>query len=379
MNFWVNDYKWVGAFIGGKPFLTANQFGTFLLVGKMSPVTIKAHVNVDYDDMGPYDVLRLSLGYPLNRGVEPRDFDIAFDPTDGEITWSFRPGYPEMIPGPPGAVALLAGSGSNPRVLLWTTVTWEPEYASCPVCPTACCGGCAEGNLSYSAPDHCGNSSLSYSFDSGLDSHGIGTKLVFSTATNAWSFTALPGNVSVSCQGQTGETPARDCWWAIVPAADGTRRYYCNDSSSGEFVPWGPYGTTFKGTGSGWVETIGDHAVHYNSSGVIEKVVRGQAVHTYSRDPGGTWVDITANTCTPTKVRYSLQNGVVQSIQQYTWLSGSWREVRRLTVSRQGEQISQVTVAPGGRTTTFNYTMNGLLTSYQDCSGRTWTPLYEEA
>jgi YD repeat-containing protein len=208
----------------------------------------------------------------------------------------------------------------------------------------------------------------------------VGAQAVFNSFANTWGFLALPGNVSLTYQGMTAESTPREVWHAAVPAADGTARLYCNDASTGEFTPVAPYGTSFASTETGWAETIGDSAVHYDVYGVVEQVVRGQSVHTYTRDPGGAWVDIEANTAMPSKQRYNLSGGVVQSVSQYAQLSGSgWTETRRLAVSQWGGQISQLTSYPGGRTTSFSYNGDGTLASYQDCSGRTWHLQYEGA
>jgi hypothetical protein len=376
-RFIVTNFNWVGVFIGGQPFLPPDMMEPLSVPVSVPQVTVKAHVDVVYDQqMASYDILRLRANYSFP--LEPTAVDFA--PTDGEIELSLQSSLALDDPGWYFGVDLLAAEGQTYETLLSQhLVCWHPEHVGCPSPPGAPGGGCpAGGPVSFGAPDAGGVSTFSYSFANPSDPHGIGSGLVLSTSDSGWGFTALPDDVSVEKIGMTAEATPREVWHATVPAADGSSRLYVNDSDSGEFVPAGPYGTRFSSTSSGFVETIGSSEVHYDNSGVIQQVVTGESVHTYTR--GQDWVEIEANTALPTKHRYNLQNDDVVSIQTYAQLPGSgWTESRLLEVGRSSGQIASLTSYPGGRTTSFSYNTDGSLASYQDCSGRTTTLHYEEA
>ena len=376
-NFSITSYQWIGGFIGSKPVMPAappNSGMTYVTGESVPTVTFELHVDVSYG-MGPYDGLRIRRWCPSG-AIEQSDFQ----PPDHTVTCTLDGDSLGTWPFIGSVFRLYALTGQSEVLLCTSNISWGWECPGCAVDPTSPGGGCPSGDVSFGSPDQGGNSTLSYSFAGGSGRQAMGSRVVFNTFSNSWGFMALPGNLSLVNLGQTAESTPRDCWHAAVPAADGTSRLYCNDASTGEFMPCGPYGTSFASTGSGWAETIGDSAVHYDVYGVLDKVVRGQSVHTYTHDPGGAWVDIEANTAPPTKFRYALQSGVVQSVHQYAQLSGSgWTEARRLDVSQSGGRISQLTSYPGGRTTSFSYGGDGSLTSYQDCSGRSWHLQYEGA
>ena len=382
--FRVTGYSIIGQFIGGKPYSpAANWKPGFGAPGDVPPVTLGVRVSVEYGppDWGyPYTGLKLRLDYPAEVGSTP---EVAFDPTDGYIEWSLQPGIPRVAVGSVTGVVLLGTSSGGSIEIDETDFYWRPTGTGCPTPPVAGggSGGCPAGSvLSPIAPDLDGHFRTRYRFGGTPDPHGMGASLIWSSDDSSWGFAALPGNLTLANLGQTGESTPRDCWRATVPAADGSVRTYCNDSSTGEFVTCGPYGTSFASTENGWAETIGDSEVHYDVYGMLEKVVRGGSVHTYSRDPNGAWVDIAANTWPATKFRYALQGGVVQTVHQYAQLDGAnWTEARQLAVSYGDGLITQVTSYPGGRTTSFSYDQAGKLASYEDCSGRTWALQYEGA
>lgn len=368
-RFNVDSYQWTGGFIKGMPFAPAGELNETTIIGipaDAPPVTISVSVQVSYDEeTGLYESLRLR---------HPRGYSFEnFGPPDGSIVITMPIG---VVPGPVADAAVLFGvSGGSETQLSMAYLEWY-WAEGCPTCPTCQVGGCGSGGVTLSSPDQNGNSRLSYPFGGGSDPHGLGASAVFGTQSTSWGFMALPDDVSVVNAGQTAETPPRNCIHATVPAGDGTSRLYCSDSATGDFVPAGSYGTSFAWNGSGYVETIGDSQVHYDSSGVLQRVVSGQSEHIYSRGTG--WVDITANTATPTKHRYNLQDDNVQSIVEYAQLPGSgWTEARRLEVGWSGSQISSFTSYPGARTTSFSY-VDGSLASYEDCSGRAWNLQYEE-
>ena len=377
MAFQIKSFAWTGAFVGGQPYATRKQ--DFVFPANSSPATIGVYVETEESPIG-------FTGLGLIPDAISWTPKVDFGPPSGGIEVSLQPGmivedlgvsfnidlvayflYPPPPPAPPY------------MVLDTCSVVFAPVCRTCPQIPGSGSGSCAAGGMTLSSPDETGNAVVMFDFGSTPDPLGMGAGLTYMTGSAQWGFTALPGDLLLSNLGQTSESPPRDCWRARVPAADGSVREYCNDASTGEFVPCGPYGTQFASTDDGWVETLGDTRVYYDVYGVLSRVERGGSVHSYSRDPNGAWVDIESNTATPGRFRYNLQSGQVQSIHEYAQLDGSnWTETRYLSVAQSGGRIAQLTSYPEGRTTSFSYNGDGSLASYEDCSGRTWSLQYEE-
>lgn len=381
MAFYVDSITWLGAFIGGQPFAPGIS-DNIVIPGDAGPVEFQVHVETsEAEPPFGYVGLGLMANYPGPVGSVTVDFgppggaaDVALLPgvvldyPGLEFTLDLIGYYPDLDPPPLPPYGVLDS----------ITVRYSVPWSFCPLPPTSPGGGCPSGDLRVMPPDPNGVAQVSYSFGGGGDPNGIGSRVAFNTNNASWGFMALPGDVSLQYLGDTAESTPREVWHATVPAGDGTTRLYCSDSSTGDFVPVGPYGTTFGWNGSEYVETVGGAQVCYDSSGVLQRVINGGSVHTYSYD--GAWVDIEANTSPPTKVRYSKSGGIVQSVHQYVQLPGAgWVEARQLAVAWSGDQIATLTSYPGDRTTSFSYNPDGSLASYEDCSGREYALQYEEA
>lgn len=224
-----------------------------------------------------------------------------------------------------------------------------------------------------------------------------------------WTFSALPGDISVQKTGTTSEPVPHGMWEATVPAPGGETRYYFANSADGPWSPMVPGVTTFETrSGGGHVERYdmrrrrsvwwrpgqpGGHemrqavasavqplsgATYYDSSHSIERAEIGSATHDFSYHSG--YVMIEANTQPASRMRVDLDaNEKVETltleIQRGVF---GWYVAWQADINWTGNYLSSVALAPRGASSSFGYYGDGTLAEVQDCSGRRWTFRYEE-
>ncbi len=246
------------------------------------------------------------------------------------------------------------------------------------------------------------------------DPRAIGTAFMYlnTIESRKWTFSALPGDITVEKTGETPETPPQDCWRATVPTVSGSTRYYFATSSDGPFVPLVSAGFTFeKRSGAGYVErlgrrdtwtvqpwlqswppphipelpvvgitppVLGEGATFYDGDGQIERNEIGATIHEYSYEEG--YVMIEANTRPRTRMRCDLDaNDDVETVTLQLDRPGQgWTSIWAVAVTWSDGRISSITYSPAGVTVSFGYYDEGSMSEVHHCGGEITRFLYDE-
>ena len=210
------------------------------------------------------------------------------------------------------------------------------------------------------------------------DPHAIMAAFTFSSVDTMWTFSHLPGTVSIYQAGTTNEVPPQECWEATVPCESGGHRTYYGISGTGPFVAPLNYGASFSASANGSVETMGTKKRYFDENGKLVKITDRGAVHTYTRD--GEDVTIEANTIRqPSRMRLIRSSGLITDIYVDVYHPDwGWVTVGEVDVGWGGDKIGSISVAPNGTTVYFTYHSSGEMATYEDCAGRACTITYEE-
>lgn len=210
------------------------------------------------------------------------------------------------------------------------------------------------------------------------DPHAIMAAFTYSSLNTRWTFSHLPGAVSISQSGTTNEDPAQECWGASVPCESGGSRIYYGTSSTGSFLAPINYGASFSASASGSVETMGTRKRYFDENGKIVKITDRGAVHTYTRD--GQNVTIEANTIRqPSRMRIVRSSGLITDVYvEVHHPDWGWVIVGEVDVGWGDDRIGSISVAPNGTTVHFTYHSSGEMATYEDCAGRACIITYVE-